>query len=181
MLQGKSVILRLFTDEDLEKLFALDSDVATRGEHFPIALHTLTDMRRQFQETGWWQEDQGRMVITDLNDRMVGAIVFFRPSPMLAGYEVGYAIFRPEDRGKGYMTEALRIFSAYLFELRPIPRLQLGMFKGNAASRRVAEKCGYQYEGTQRQGSFLRGEYRDRETFSLLAEECLPLVEALEG
>ena len=77
------------------------------------------------------------------------------------------------------MTAALRIFSAYLFELKPTPRLQLGMFKGNAASRKVAEKCGYQYEGTQRQGNFLRGQYHDRETFSLLRNECRPLAEAL--
>ena len=181
MLKGSKVVLRLFTEEDLEELFALDSDIAARGEHFPIALHTLSDMRKQFRETGWWQEDQGRMVIASGDGRMVGAIMFFRPSPMLAGCEVGYAIFRPEDRGKGYMTEALRIFSAYLFELKATPRLQLGMFKGNAASCKVAEKCGYQYEGTQRQGNFLRGEYRDRETFSLLRSECLPLSEVLSS
>ena len=178
MLKGRNVVLRLFTEEDLEKLFALDSDLAARGEYFPIALHPLSDMRKQFRETGWWQQDQGRMVIATGDEQMVGAIVFFKPSPMLAGYEVGYAIFRPEDRGKGYMTEALGIFSAYLFELKSIPRLQLGMFSGNAASRKVAEKCGYQYEGTQRQGNFLRGEYRDRETFSLLRSECLPLDKA---
>ena len=79
------------------------------------------------------------------------------------------------------MTEALGIFSAYVFELKPIPRLQLGMFRGNAASRKVAEKCGYQYEGTQRQGNFLRGEYRDRETFSLLRSECPSLAEAMKA
>ena len=181
MLKGKKVILRLFTEEDVEKLFALDSDIAARGEQFPITLHTLSDMRKQFRETGWWQEDQGRMVIAGGDGEMVGAIVFFRPSPMLAGYEIGYAIFRPEDRNKGYMTEALRIFSAYLFELKPIPRLQLGMFKGNKASRKVAEKCGFQYEGAQRQGNFLRGQYHDRETFSLLRSECPSLSEALLG
>lgn len=179
MLRGKNITLRLFTEDDLEEMFALDSDIAARGEHFPIALHTLSGMQKQFRETGWWEDDQGRMVITDQDRKMVGAIVFFRPSPMLAGYEVGYAIFRPEDRGKGYMTEALRIFSAYLFELKPIPRLQLGMFNGNAASRKVAEKCGYHLEGVQRQGGFLRGEHRDRETFSLLRGECPSLAEAL--
>ena len=172
MLKGNKVILRLVAESDLEQLFALDSDLAARGEFFPISLHPPAESRKQFRETGWWQEDQGRMVVTSLDGRIVGAIVFFRPSPMLAGCEIGYAIFRAEDRGQGYMTEALRIFSAYLFELKPIPRLQLGMFKGNAASRRIAEKCGYQYEGTQRDGNFLRGKYHDRETFSLLKREC---------
>ena len=181
MIKGSKIILRLFQEEDVERLYALDSDLAARGEHFPIALHPLSEMRKQFRETGWWQDDQGRMVITNQEGNFLGAIVFFRPSPLLAGYEVGYAIFRPEDRGKGYMTEALRIFSAYLFELSPIPRLQLAMFKGNAASRRVAEKCGYKYEGTQRLGNFLRGEYRDRETFSLLRNECQPLAQVLQS
>ncbi len=179
MLRGKNVVLRLFSEEDLESLFALDSDIAARGEHFPIAPHTLTDTRKQFRETGWWQEDQGRMVITDRDDRTVGAIMFFRPSPLLAGYEVSYAVFRREDRNRGFMSEALLIFSAYLFALKPVPRLQLGVFKRNVASRSVAEKCGYRCEGTQRLGGFLRGEHRDRETFSLLASECPPLSDVL--
>ena len=181
MLRGKRIILRLFTEADLEELYTLDSDLAARGEHFPITLHPLAEMRKQFKETGWWEEHQGRMVIASRAGKMVGAIVFFRPSPMLVGYEIGYVIFRPEDRGKGYMSEALRIFSAYLFELKSIPRLQLGMFKGNAASRKVAEKCGYRIEGVLRHAGFLRGEYRDRETFSLLREECVSLAEALGG
>ncbi|MGD8451801.1 MAG: GNAT family protein [Phycisphaerae bacterium] len=179
MLEGKQVTLRLFTEADVDELHGLDADIAARGEHFPITLHPLAEMRKQFRETGWWQEDQGRMAIVAPDGRLVGAIVFFKPSPILVGYEIGYVVFRPEDRGHGYMSEALRIFSAYLFELRSVPRLQLGMFAGNAASRRVAEKCGYQYEGTQRQGGFLRGQYRDRETFSLLRSECPPLVALL--
>lgn len=181
MLNGTHVTLRLFTEADLDELSGLDADIAARGECFPITLHPLAEMRKQFRETGWWQENQGRMAIVDAEDRLVGAIVFFKPSPMLAGFEVGYVIFRTEDRGHGYMSDALRIFSAYLFELKSIRRLQLGMFAGNVASRKVAEKCGYQYEGTQRQGGFLRGDYRDRETFSLLRSECPPLTTALAG
>ena len=179
MLKGRKVTLRLFNENDLEELFALDADLAARGEHFPISLHPLPEMQKQLRETGWWQEDQGRMAITDPDGRLVGAIMFFRSSPLLAGHEIGYVVFRPGDRGQGYMTEALRIFSAYLFELKPIPRLQLGMFKGNAASGAVAQKCGYQFEGTQRHGGFLRGKYRDRETYSLLREECPLLAEVL--
>ena len=181
MLRGNQATLRLFSESDLDELSTLDADIAARGEHFPLTLHPLAGMQAQFRETGWWQEDQGRMAIIDPADRLVGAIVFFKPSPMLSGYEVGYTIFRPEDRGHGFMTEALRIFSAYLFELKPIPRLQLGVFAGNAASRRVAEKCGYQYEGTQRQGGFLRGQYRDREILSLLRDDCPTLAAVLTG
>ena len=98
-----------------------------------------------------------------------------------AGYEVGYGIFRREDRGKGYATEALRIFSSYLFELKPIPRLHIATHVDNAAAQRVAEKCGYKLEGTLRQFAFLRGKYADYVQYSLLRDECPSLAQALRA
>ena len=181
MLEGRNIILRLFREEDLEEFFALHSKLADRGEFYPISLQSLAETRKELNDGNWWGEHRGRMLITDKQGRMLGGIGFFQGPPYLAGYEIGYTVFRPEDRGHGYMTEALRIFSAYLFELKPIPRLQVSLAKGNLASRRVAEKCGYQYEGTVRKGSFLRGEYRDGELFSLLREEVPTLAEALQG
>ena len=50
----------------------------------------------------------------------------------------------------------------------------------DAASIRVAEKCGYQYEGTHRQIYFLRGRYIDCNSYSQLRHEYTPLEEALK-
>ena len=110
-----------------------------------------------------------------------GGIGFFQVSPHQAGYEVGYAVFRPEDRGQGIISTALRIFSAYLFDIKPIPRLQVLTAVGNVASRRVAEKCGYQHEGTLRQVYYMRGKHHDCDVLSLLRAECPSLSEALES
>jgi RimJ/RimL family protein N-acetyltransferase len=112
---------------------------------------------------------------------MLGGIGFFQPSPHLSGYEIGYAIFRPQDRGKGIMTAGLRIFSAYLFEAKDIPRLQVVTSTGNVPSRRIAEKCGYKIEGTLRRSYFTRGEHHDCDVLSLLRTECPPLAEALRS
>jgi RimJ/RimL family protein N-acetyltransferase len=92
---------------------------------------------------------------------------------------VGYIILRREDRGRGYGTEALRIFSAYLFDAKPTERLQLVTMAGNVPSRRIAEKCGYQLEGTMRKFGFVRGKYVDAVMYSLLREECPTLAEVL--
>jgi RimJ/RimL family protein N-acetyltransferase len=107
--------------------------------------------------------------------------MFIKEPSYQSGYEVGFVVFRREDRRKGYTTEALRIFSAYLFELKPIPRLQLGTHVDNVAARRVAEKCGYKLEGTLRQAWFARGTYVDYALYSLLRDECPSLAEALQG
>ena len=179
MLEGQTVNLRLFREEDLEEYLAVYSRYAERGEYYPITLQSMPEVRKQFDETGWWSEHEGRMLITDKAGRMLGGIAFFRGPSHHGGYEVGYLIFRRADRGQGYMSEAIRIFSAYIFELKPIPRLQLCLYQGNEGSRRVAEKCGYQYEGTMRKLGFLHGKWRDVELFSLMREECPSLTEAL--
>ena len=181
MLEGQKVILRLFREADLEEYLSVYSRYAERGEHWPITFQPMAQVAKDFRETGWWGEHEGRMLITDKAGQMRGGMAFFKGPTHHAGYEVGYVIFRRADRGQGFMSEALRIFSAYVFELKPIPRLQLCMFKGNAASRRVAEKCGYQHEGTMRKLGFLRGQWRDVELFSLLREECPSLAQALGG
>ena len=181
MLEGPNVILRLFTDDDLDEFLKLENTHAEMGEFAPVDLRSPAAFRKHLSETGGWDDKLGRMLFTDKSDRILGHIMFIKEPSFQSGYEVGFVVFRREDRGKGYTTEALRIFSAYLFELKPIPRLQLSTHTGNIAARRVAEKCGYKLEGTLRRMFFTRGAYVDYVLYSLLREECPSLTEALEA
>ena len=95
------------------------------------------------------------------------------------GREIGYRIDRPGDRGKGYMTEAIRLATAYLFGQEPIERVQIVLDPRNEGSRRVAERTGYTLEGTLRSAHFDRGESLDLLLFSILRSEAPPLSELL--
>lgn len=181
MLEGPNIILRLFAEDDLDEFLELENKFAEMGAFSPVSFRSPTEFRKQFSKTGGWDDTLGRMLITDKTERMLGHMVFFKEPSYQSGYEVGFSIFRREDRGKGYASEALGIFSAYLFELKPIPRLQLGTHVENLAARRVAEKCGYKLEGTLRQAVFARGKHVDCVQFSLLRDECPSLAEALKG
>ena len=172
MLKGRNITLRLVADDDLDEMAALLANITDRGEYYPISLRSLTDMRRKVAETGWWENEQGQMLITGGDGTRLGHIFYFLADKYRGVHEIGYSIFRPADRGKGIMSAALRIFSAYLFEIKPIPRLELLIDVNNAASRRVAEKCGYRHEGVLRQYIFMRGEYHDCDALSLLRGEC---------
>lgn len=67
--------------------------------------------------------------------------------PDSQGYvELGYAIAR-ECRNKGYMTEALLGFLDWLYECPACTGATLAIRGANLPSARVAEKCGFQYEG----------------------------------
>jgi RimJ/RimL family protein N-acetyltransferase len=75
------------------------------------------------------------------------------------------------------MTEALRLFSAYMFSAKPIARLQVNCFSENIPSRRTAEKCGYTYEGTMRKAVFCKGKFYNLDLFSIMREECPDFLE----
>jgi ribosomal-protein-alanine N-acetyltransferase len=179
MLEGSQIRLRLFEERDLDEFIRLENIYAEHGEHPDPRFFPLVTARKDFAEFGWWKEHEGRMLITDHADRMLGTIVFFQGMPHLLGYEIGYQLLRTADHGQGITTAALRIFSAYLFELKPIPRLQLCADTGNVASQRVAEKCGFRREGTLCHVGRTRGRLVDCHIYALLRADCPSLADAL--
>jgi len=179
MIKGKLINLRTMRQGDIDEIFCLTSDISQRGEYWNVSLSSEPMFKKRFQETGCWNDDFGTLVITNKSDRLIGEITYFKGVWYLPGYEIGYRIYRDEDKGKGYTTEALKIFSAYLFESKPIKRLEIQLSKENIPSRKVAEKSGFKYEGLKRQAVFTNGKYEDIELLSLLREECPSLKEVL--
>lgn len=79
--------------------------------------------------------------------------------------ELGYAL-TPAARGRGIATWALRDLTEWAVrELDPL-RIQLQISAENAASKRVAERAGYVYEGTLRSVHFKQGMRQDVEVWS---------------
>jgi len=179
MLVGKNVILRPFRRADLDGLYDLVSDVREIGEFWPLRCISEPRWLKQFEENHWWCDEFKIFLITDRAGRRLGQINIYKASHSYNGWELGYRIYRPEDRGQGTTTEAVRIATAYLFEQEPIGRIQILLDPRNAGSRRVAEKAGYTLEGTLRHAHFDRGAYLDLLIFSILRDEAPKLSDLL--
>jgi RimJ/RimL family protein N-acetyltransferase len=119
-------------------------------------LTNLKRLRVIYDRNGFWTEDSGAVAIEAAEDkRLLGTMQFYRSGACIHGYEIGYILHDENDRGKGYASEAVRLFSDYLFEQRPgCHRLQLIIETWNAASARLAEACGYASEGTLRKAGY---------------------------
>ncbi|MDF2841382.1 MAG: rimL [Clostridia bacterium] len=180
MIEGKLINLRIVKQSDLEELIPLLSDTRERGEFLNPNMVNEVMYRKRYQETGFWNEEFGSLLITNKSGRLLGDIAFFKGVNYLPGFEIGYNIFRSEDRGKGYTTEALRLFSAYLFETKTIHRLEVHADMNNTGSRKVAEKCGFTYEGMKRQAVYARGSYSDLAIYSMLKHECPSFTEMIQ-
>ena len=116
----------------------------------------LKRLRVLHDRHGFWTEDAGAVAIEAASDkRLLGTMQFYRAGACIHGYEIGYILHDDEDRGKGYASEAVRLFSDYLFEERPrCHRLQLIIETWNDASARLAEACGYRREGVLRRAGY---------------------------
>ena len=82
--------------------------------------------------------------------------------------EIGYWTAAPA-RGRGYMTAAVGGFTHWLLREQGFERVELRIAPGNDASRRVAEKARYVYEGTARNAGFVDAGRVDLQIFSRVA------------
>lgn len=96
----------------------------------------------------------------------VDARILRHPQQFEAGYWLGMPYWR-----KGYTSEALALICHLCFKHLGASVVSAGAFVGNIASRRVQEKNGFQFEGTQRRHVFKEGRWIDLWHLSLLAEE----------
>ena len=84
--------------------------------------------------------------------------------------ELGYMV-APGARGRGVATEALRLLTAWAFEDLGAVRAELFISTENEASKRVAERCGYQREAVLRSAHQKQGIREDVEIWSRLATD----------
>jgi RimJ/RimL family protein N-acetyltransferase len=179
MLVGEKVILRTLREADLDRLYDLAADVRDMGDYWPLGIPSELRWKKRLSETGWWEEDHGGLLITDREDNVVGQVLFFKAAAYYNAYELGYRIYKPENWGKGYMGEAVSILISFLFETKTVDRIQATCLPGNEGSRKVLEKCGFQFEGVLRKAIFHQGQNRDIHLYSVLRSECSPLADKL--
>lgn len=173
MLKGKSITLRPVHEADLERLYALHIDIANRGEFYPHDVLSQAVFNQRFRETGFWSKEDGSLVILNEAGQIIGHIDFFKTVNYLDEYELSYLLYSTEERGKGLMSEAVNLLVRYLFETMKINRIRLVIHPDNLASRRLAEKCHFQHEGTARGAWYNQGRHHDVEIYAILHDEVV--------
>ncbi|MBK9053651.1 MAG: GNAT family N-acetyltransferase [Chloroflexi bacterium] len=173
MLKGNIISLRPVYDTDLDQLYAYHLDIDNRGDYFPRGIVSQPIFRKRFHESGFWNKEDGMLVIVSTNDEIVGHIEFFKTVNYLDEYELSYQVYAAEKRGKGVASEAVRLLMCYLFENKQVNRIRLVIHPNNVASRRLAEKCGFRHEGTARGPGYHQGLHQNVEIYAVLHEDVI--------
>ena len=105
--------------------------------------------RRSHRRLDWALEDAGAVI---------GRVGLNRLDDEDRVAELGYWLLA-EHRGSGLVTQAVVEVTQFAFVERGVGRLEIRHELDNIASCRVAQRCGFVEEGTQR-GAMLRGGVR---------------------
>jgi RimJ/RimL family protein N-acetyltransferase len=101
---------------------------------------------------------------------LVGSIGLFKTDWEARSCEVGYGV-RADRRGRGYASEAVTAVARWALAEGGMQRIQLCAIISNLPSLRVAEKAGFQREGTLRRAQLEDDGLHDLAVFSLLDDD----------
>ena len=57
MLEGDKVVLRPLRERDLGAFIDAHTQIANRGQYFPLGVVSEPALRRSYADTGWWERD----------------------------------------------------------------------------------------------------------------------------
>jgi RimJ/RimL family protein N-acetyltransferase len=171
MIVAKNFNIRHVTKTDLGVLSSLINDLTLRGDYLPVNIMSAAKLEQTFNETSLSTEDRETLLIVDKQGEILGTFTHFKSAPYFNAIEIGYHLFSQSHRRSGVTTEAVGLVTSYLFETKPVNRLEIRLDVRNIASERVAVKCGYRHEGIARGANFVRGRFVDMSVYALLRHE----------
>jgi ribosomal-protein-alanine N-acetyltransferase len=167
LLEGKTVNLRITEKEDLPLLQEWFSSPEVFGEYNPLHQISKTELEKIFETP----HEEKFFIVEKKDGGKVGFVDhFYVLHPASRQLEIGYSLL-PNERGKGYCSEAVKIMVDYLFLSKDIKRIQAQTDPRNIASQKVLEKAGFKKEGILRGTFFVQGKWTDSCVYSILREE----------
>jgi RimJ/RimL family protein N-acetyltransferase len=155
-LRGHGLLLRLWdpdSEADVENWLRGRTDPEFRRWNTPLILEKdLADARKSLAGHVRNAADGTGMpfcITNEATGATLGQINVWAVSRPLRYGRVGYWVL-PEARGRGIATRALLLATRWAFTDFGLYRLELGHALGHEASCRIAERCGFPYEGTLR-------------------------------
>ena len=154
-LQGERVIVRPYHQEDAQALYEA---VAESRHHIrpwlPFAdEHQSVEESLNWiihQEADWLLREQLPLSVWERSSgRFLGGTGIHPHNWETRSFEIGYWL-RASATGHGYMTEAARLVTDYLFNELAATRVEIRCDERNHASAAIARRLGYVHEGRLR-------------------------------
>jgi RimJ/RimL family protein N-acetyltransferase len=163
------------TDAEIIARWSRDSQFWRLAHTDPALPETMRQVKREIADRPI--ELQGFAIRTIADDRLIGLIglytIFWLHREAFMGINIGERDFW----GKGYGTDALQGLLRYAFGELNLQRVSLSVLEGNERAMRSYEKCGFHYEGRERQVWAYDGRRWDEFYMGLLRDEWITMTD----
>ena len=174
ILHGEKIYLRPISRDDLPLLQSWSNKLEFQDEYNFFGLQQENVLEKGFQENGLLEPHRGRLAVVTHEQQMVGDVGYRQvrhgPNEGSIAYALGIAL-APEQRGKGYGTEAQRLLCEYLFAMSPVMRIEATTDITNIAEQRALVRAGFTREGVLRKAQWRLGDWHDMCIYSKLRGE----------
>jgi RimJ/RimL family protein N-acetyltransferase len=113
--------------------------------------------------------------IRNKEGRVVGIIGSSRIDNRNRNLMIGLEIYNTKERGKGYGSEAIRLFTDFAFLEMNMHRVYLGCFDFNSHAGYLYERLGFRPEGINRSFVYRNGNYYNEVAFGVVKKDWLML------
>jgi len=119
-----------------------------------------------------WRDGTMSFVVVDKKtDEFIGVTRFYDIKSPHHRASIGLGIHNPENRSKGYGTDATNVMLWIGFNVLGLHSIYLDTMEHNAHAIHVAEKAGFKRVGMFRETEFIDGEYKGLVYFDILRDE----------
>lgn len=175
-LTTERLTLRPFREDDVEALYAYSKDEKV-GRNAGWKPHESLLESSDILHLVFLNQSSVWAIERQTDRRLMGSIGLITDSARQYGSarSLGYAL-GIDYWGQGYMTEAVRAAVRFGFGQMGLDLISATCYPDNPASRRVLEKCGFQYEGVLHRAELLyNGQVKDHLCFYLPHEKAANL------
>ncbi|XMO86701.1 GNAT family protein [Algibacter sp. AS12] len=169
-LKGENIYLRALEPEDLDFIHTIEND-----ESIWEISNTQTPYSRflikQYLEHAHkdiFEVKQLRLVISSYNDVALGMIDLFDFDFKNRRAGVGILVKEPNNRLKGYGSEALKLLINYSFKHLDLHQLYCNISEENDASIKLFSNQGFKEIGLKKDWNYVNGSYKNEYLYQLI-------------
>lgn len=173
IIETDRLIIRELTLEDVSDIFEYCSN-PVMDPYITFTIHQTMEQTTGFVEFVKKKNEAKKDFTVGITlketNKVIGTIDIGNISELHHCGELAYAI-NPSYWNLGYATEAAKAIIAYGFKEKGLNRIFARCVLYNQGSEKVMQKIGMSFEGIQRQGMFIKGNYQDLKVYAILKED----------
>lgn len=140
--------LRKITRDDLDTLWRWSTSPEAYGNFLsPEQLHP-EELEQRYDSGLFWNSTEKLFFVEKRDGTPLGTIQYWLPSDKIGTATVAVKIATPDERNKGYGTEAQKFLMIYLFDKVKIHQVEMYTDLDNLPQQRCLKKLGFSLEET---------------------------------